>query len=88
MLLLAIKVSGTSYILWAAENYQDCCKIADEIAAKEAEEENWITLKLKLNLFILYFNLFKVINVSNQEDEPEDGLDDSQKMDEIIKCIR
>ena len=39
MLLLYIKVSGTSYILWAAENYQDCCKIADEIAAKEAEEE-------------------------------------------------
>ena len=91
MLLLAIKVSGTSYILWAAENYQDCCKIADEIAAKDAEEETWITLKHRLNLFMIYFNLFnlfKVIKVSKQEDEPEDGLDDSQKMDEIIKCIR
>ena len=88
MLLLSIKVSGTSYILWAAENYQDCCKIADEIAAKDAEEETWITLKLRLNLFMIYFNLFKVINVPKQEDEPEDGLDDSQKMDEIIKCIR
>ena len=44
MLLLSVKVSGSSYILWAAENYQDCCKIADEIAAKEAEEENEITL--------------------------------------------
>jgi len=55
-----LQVSGTSYILWAAENYQECCKIADEIAAKEAEEE----------------------------EEPDDGLDDSQKMDEIIRCIR
>ena len=32
--------------------------------------------------------MVKVISVSKQEDEPDDGLDDSQKMDEIIKCIR
>jgi len=56
----SLQVSGTSYILWAAENYQEFCKIADEIAAKEAEEE----------------------------EEPDDGLDDGQKMDEIIRCIR
>ena len=52
MLLLSVKVSGSSYILWAAENYQDCCKIADEIAAKEAEEENEITLTMSIETFI------------------------------------
>jgi len=33
------KVSGASYLLWAIENYQAFNKIADELAAKEAEEE-------------------------------------------------
>ena len=33
------KISGPSYILWAIENYAECCKIADQIAAKEVEEE-------------------------------------------------
>ena len=55
MLLLSVKVSGSSYILWAAENYQDCCKIADEIAAKEAEEENEITLNKSIETFHFFF---------------------------------
>ena len=25
--------------MWAIENYAECCKIADQIAAKEVEEE-------------------------------------------------
>ena len=52
--LLSPQVSGTSYILWAAENYQDCCKIADEIAAKEAEEElrNYIKFEIMINYLI------------------------------------
>jgi hypothetical protein len=30
-------VTGQSYLLWAVENYQSLCKLADEIAAKEEE---------------------------------------------------
>ena len=29
-----------------------------------------------------------MFKLDKQEEEPNDGLDDSQKMDEIIRCIR
>ena len=33
------KITGPSYLLWAIENYAEMCKIADQIASKEAVEE-------------------------------------------------
>ena len=35
----SLQITGPSYILWANENYAECCKLADQIAAAEAEEE-------------------------------------------------
>ena len=34
-----VQITGPSYLLWAIENYAECCKIADQIAAKETVEE-------------------------------------------------
>ena len=36
---LTWKITGPSYLLWAIENYAEMCKIADQIASKEAVEE-------------------------------------------------
>ena len=36
---LIVQITGPSYLLWAIENYAECCKIADQIAAKETVEE-------------------------------------------------
>ena len=51
-----MQVGGNSYLLWAIENYQDFCKVADEIAAKE--------------------------------DEVDDGMEDTEKLNEIIKGFK
>ena len=33
--LLCIQVTGQSFLLWAVDNYQNMCKLADEIVASE-----------------------------------------------------
>ena len=37
--MIIVQITGPSYLLWAIENYAECCKIADQIAAKETVEE-------------------------------------------------
>ena len=35
MLIPLLKVAGSSFLLWAIENYQEFCNMAEKIAEKE-----------------------------------------------------
>ena len=33
-------MGGSSYLLWAIDNYKDCCKLAYDIADKDVTEDD------------------------------------------------
>ena len=52
MNLTSIKVGGNSYLLWGIENYRDCSKLADKIAAKALEVDAVMEDPEKMNEII------------------------------------
>ena len=46
------KVGGNSYLLWAIDNYRDCCKLADEIADMEVTAVDGVEETQKINEII------------------------------------
>ena len=46
------QVGGNSYLLWAIDNYRDCCKLADEIADREVPAVDGVEEDEKINEII------------------------------------
>ena len=47
-----LQVGGNSYLLWAIDNYRDCCKLADDIADREVPAVDWVEETEKINEII------------------------------------
>ena len=74
MLIPLLKVAGSSFLLWAIENYQEFCNMAEKIAEKEVT-----AVKDTKNEHDTIF--------SDQKDV-DAGLDESEKINKIIKGLK